>query len=109
MQQRSRDSNPVLLLILLPPASLPASGLASAYLLASAITGHAPRLCRLLSTPCLRPLAVLSYSIYLLQYVGMQLMPHIAEYLESPVRRRASRLASRRRAASPLPPSSSRL
>ena len=67
---------------------IPPIGLATAYLLASAITGHAPRVARVLSTSCLRPLAVLSYSMYLLQYVAMQLMPHIYDYLELPVRAR---------------------
>ena len=39
-------------------------------MLAMALTGHAPRLAAFLSAPAWRPLAVLSYSVYLLQYVG---------------------------------------
>ena len=48
----------------------PLVGLAVAYLLATATTGHAPRLAAVLSLRLWRPLAVLSYSMYLLQYVG---------------------------------------
>jgi len=48
----------------------PLVGLAVAYLLALALTGHAPRLAAFLSARIWRPFAVLSYSMYLLQYVG---------------------------------------
>lgn len=48
----------------------PLLGLAAAFLLGTSVTGHAPRLCALLSAPAWRPIAVLSYSAYLLQYLG---------------------------------------
>ena len=48
----------------------PLTGLAVAFLLACALTGKAPKLNSFLSAPAWRPLAVLSYSMYLLQYVG---------------------------------------
>lgn len=48
----------------------PLLGLAVAYLLGASLTGHAPRLAGFLGHPCWRPLAALSYSVYLLQYVG---------------------------------------
>ena len=51
----------------------PLVGLAVAYLLATSLTGHAPRLAAALGHPCWRPLAALSYSMYLLQYVGSKL------------------------------------
>jgi peptidoglycan/LPS O-acetylase OafA/YrhL len=48
----------------------PLVGLAVAHLLAMALTGGAPRLAAVLSARAWRPLAVLSYSMYLLQYVA---------------------------------------
>ena len=48
----------------------PLVGLATAFLLADCLTGHAHCLSAFLSAPCWRPLAALSYSMYLLQYVG---------------------------------------
>ncbi|KAL1503336.1 hypothetical protein AB1Y20_011388 [Prymnesium parvum] len=50
----------------------PLIGLAAAFLLSLAITGFAPRLAAVLSWRFWRPWAALSYSIYLLQYLGMQ-------------------------------------
>lgn len=57
-------------MILQTAMSRPLIGLASSYLLALATTGHAPRLNRFLSLQCWTPLAGVSYSVYLLQYVG---------------------------------------
>merc|ERR1719204_2184581 len=48
----------------------PLVGASAAYLLALAVTGHAPRLNGFLGASCWTPVAGLSYSIYLLQYVG---------------------------------------
>jgi len=51
----------------------PLASLAVAYLLVLTLTGHAPRLNRLLSWSIWHPLAGLSYSMYLLQYAGSSL------------------------------------
>ncbi|KAL1504055.1 hypothetical protein AB1Y20_010465 [Prymnesium parvum] len=51
-------------------AGRPIVGLSAAYLLATSITGHAPRLESFLSARIWRPFAALSYSMYLLQYIG---------------------------------------
>jgi peptidoglycan/LPS O-acetylase OafA/YrhL len=48
----------------------PVVGLAVAYLLWAALTGHAPRLAAFLGWDGWRPIAALSYSVYLLQYIG---------------------------------------
>ena len=63
----------------------PLVGLATAYLLTTAITGHAPRLAAFLSLPLWRPFAVLSYSIYLLQYVGGLLWTPLWELALAPL------------------------
>eukprot|EP00966_Prymnesium_polylepis_P322089 7378357-Prymnesium_polylepis.1 len=52
----------------------PLVGLATAYLLAAAILGRAPRLNAFLSARLWRPFAALSYSMYLLQYIGIYLV-----------------------------------
>ena len=62
-------------------------GLAVAYLLASAITGHAEQLRAILSARILRPVAVLSYSMYLLQYVAITFLfdfPLVRRYFPMP-------------------------
>jgi peptidoglycan/LPS O-acetylase OafA/YrhL len=61
--------HPVFLLVM-TAICRPLIGLASSYLLALATTGHAPRLSGFLSLRCWTPLAGMSYSMYLLQYVG---------------------------------------
>lgn len=52
----------------------PLLGAAAAYLLARAVTDRAPLLSRILSARFWRPLAGLSYSMYLLQYLGWKLL-----------------------------------
>ena len=50
----------------------PLLGLAVAYLLGMALSGHAACLAAFLSQRAWRPVAALSYSLYLLQYVGAE-------------------------------------
>jgi len=52
----------------------PCLGVAVASIVFQCASGSAPRTARLLSSPLLRPLAGLSYSMYLLQFVGFRLL-----------------------------------